>query len=58
MFSIVLKTWSKETEERVLANGGYIKDGKLYCGNRKRPENFSNEYIQSYYNYDSMLGGY
>ena len=54
---IVLRTWSKETEERQLARGGYIKDGKLYCGNAD-PEPMTREYLQSYDDYDSMLGGY
>ena len=54
---IVLKKWSKETEERQLARGGYIKDGKLYCANTE-PDPMPREYIQSYNDYDAMLGGY
>ena len=57
MFRIVLKTWSKEMEEYQLARGGYIKDGKLYCGDRDI-EPMTREYIQSYNDYDAMLGGY
>lgn len=57
MFRIVLNTWSEDMEEYQLSRGGYIKNGKLYCGNVD-VEPMTLEYLRSYEEYNAMLGGY